>query len=627
MALLAKLRPSGPWRVGPDSGDRLRVGRVLHSDALYSALTQAFIPLGQLDAWLEATAMHAEGAQVRLSSCFPFGPTENGDTLFLPPPATHWPPPDSLRIRWKSANYVPPTAIWQLLSGKPLIEEHWVVDGVSECLLPVIRNVAAASPFRVSIRSRAAVDRLGQGVEPHQTACLEFSKGAGIWIAFSFADKEAEARWSPALKGALKLIADSGLGGERSSGWGRFEQPEFADGELGTLLFGSRYKAPEEVTGHWLLSLFSPAADDRVDWQQGNYRVVARTGRVESSAGWGAPKRANQMIAEGGVLVAPVAPKGAARDVAPAGFAHPVYRAGFALTLPIGKARPPQPKAVVVDKTLLEALSKQPAAIETPALVDLSMAVETPTTTASRPSGSGLAVAAAPLEPGQPSGDAVIKSPATAEPSAVETPTTTETQPSGSGLALSAAPFEPGRPSADAVIKSPAIAEPSAVETPTITEPRPSGSGLAVAAAPLEPGQPSAEAVIESPATAEPSAVEPPTTSEPRPSGSGLAVAAAPLEPGQSSADAVIESSGTAEPIAVEPPTTTQPRPAPAALLPSGQPTADAVIDHVAADVPVPELPATLASVKHTADTIVADLQPITAPPTSIKHEPKKEAE
>ena len=375
MALLAKLRPCGPWRVGPDSGDRARVGRVLHSDALYSALTHAFIPLGELDAWLEATAMHVGGPQVRLSSCFPFVATENGDTLFLPPPESHWPPPDSLRIRWKSARYIPPTAIWQLLSDKPLIEEHWVVDGVSECLLPVIRNVPAQSPFRVTIRSRAAVDRLGQGVEAYQTACLEFSKGAGIWMAFDFANKEAEARWSPALKGALRLIADSGLGGERSSGWGRFEQPEFAEDELGPLLFGNRYRSPEEVTGHWLLSLFSPAADDRVDWQRGAYRVVARTGRVESAAGWGAAKRANQMIAEGGVLVAPVAPKGTARDVAPIGFPHPVYRAGFALTIPIGKAKPQQQKPVVADKTLLETAQEtrapesggqQPAPIETP---------------------------------------------------------------------------------------------------------------------------------------------------------------------------------------------------------------------------------------------------------------------
>ena len=296
-----------------------------------SALTRAFIELGELDAWLEATAMYPGGAGSPLQFLASrFVGTGRTATLFPPAsPASHWPPPDSLRIRWRSASYIPPAAIWQLLNDKPLVEEHWTVDGTSECLLPVIRNVPASSPFRISIRSRAAVDRLGQGIEPHQTACLEFSKGAGIWIAFSFSNKAAESRWAPALKGALKLIADSGLGGERSSGWGRFEQPEFVEGELGPLLFGNRYRAPEEVTGHWLLSLFSPASDDACrDWQQGNYRVVVRTGRVESSAGWGASKRANQMIAEGGVLVAALPPKGVARDVAPAGFAHPVYRAG-----------------------------------------------------------------------------------------------------------------------------------------------------------------------------------------------------------------------------------------------------------------------------------------------------------
>ena len=399
MALLAKLRPCGPWRVGSDSGDRLRVGRVLHSDALYSALTHAFIPLGEVDAWLEATATHAEGAQVHLSSCFPFAANENGDTMFLPPPESHWPPPDSLRIRWKSARYIPPTAIWQLLAAKPLVEEHWVVDGVSECLLPVIRNTAIQSPFRVTVRSRAAVDRLGQGVEPHQTACLEFSKGSGIWMVFNFASKEAEARWSPALKGALKLLADSGIGGERSSGWGRFEQPEFVDGELGPLLFGNRYRAPEEVTGHWLLSLFSPAADDRVDWQQGHYRVVERTGRVESVAGWGAPKRANQMIAEGGVLVSAVAPKGAAKDVAPIGFAHPVYRAGFALSIPIGKAKPaasePRPSSSEPRPSSLEPRpsGSGPVAPTEPPTHD-------PSSSEPRPSGSGpLTTTTEPMAP------------------------------------------------------------------------------------------------------------------------------------------------------------------------------------------------------------------------------------
>src|ERR1700754_3540105 len=60
--LVVKLRPSGPWRIGPDSGARNRVDVIYHSDSLYSAVTSAMSRLGRLDAWLDATARSAEPA-------------------------------------------------------------------------------------------------------------------------------------------------------------------------------------------------------------------------------------------------------------------------------------------------------------------------------------------------------------------------------------------------------------------------------------------------------------------------------------------------------------------------------------------------------------------------------------
>jgi hypothetical protein len=53
--LLIRLRPAGPWRIGPDSGDRDRVDRIYHSDSLYSAVTSAMGRLGMLDEWLDQT--------------------------------------------------------------------------------------------------------------------------------------------------------------------------------------------------------------------------------------------------------------------------------------------------------------------------------------------------------------------------------------------------------------------------------------------------------------------------------------------------------------------------------------------------------------------------------------------
>jgi hypothetical protein len=95
----------------------------------------------------------------------------------------------------------------------------------------------------------------------------------------------------------------------------------------------------QNLAPHWLLSLFSPAAADTVEWSRGNYSLIERGGRVESPAGSGALKKQVRMVAEGSVLYAGSALHGAAPDVAPDGFAHPVFRAGFALAIPLPEVR------------------------------------------------------------------------------------------------------------------------------------------------------------------------------------------------------------------------------------------------------------------------------------------------
>ena len=324
-AVLIRLRPTGPWRIGPDSGDRDRVDRVYHSDALYSAVCAAMARLGALDEWLDATARAAEPA-VRFSSCFPF----HNDMLYVVPPQHVWPPPASSKVRWKGARFVPLKAVEGLLAGKPPSEDSWVIDGESECLMPASAPPGACL-FRASVRSSAAMDRAGEGSVSHSMACVEFTSGSGLWFVAAFADDAASALWLGRLQTAIRLLADSGFGGERSRGWGRAEMPEFTVGELPQLLLHD--SESEGETGHWMLSLFHAAASDGIEWQRGNYTLATRGGRIESAAGWGGRKKNTRMVAEGSVLVAAAEPRGSAADVAPEGFAHPVYRAGFALSL------------------------------------------------------------------------------------------------------------------------------------------------------------------------------------------------------------------------------------------------------------------------------------------------------
>ncbi len=342
-ALLIRLRPAGPWRYGPGDGARDRVDALYRSDRLFSAVSQAMLHLGHLDDWLEATARASHPAVV-FSSLFPF----QADTLFAPPPQTLWPPsvaalrtPSPVfltKVRWRTAQFVPVPVIEALITGSQVSADQWIADAESGCLLR--RDRPQSSPFRSVVRARVPVDRLtNRSADAHNTACIEFEPGAGLWAIALFADSNAEAAWGERVQAAFRLLGDIGFGGARSSGWGQAPSPECQLGDWPAMLFPKLAHRHPIGAGdglsslHWLLSLYTPAADDSVNWAEGKYALTVRGGRVESRAGWGAEKKLVRMVTEGSVVSAGSGLKGQAVDVAPDRFAHPVYRAGFALAL------------------------------------------------------------------------------------------------------------------------------------------------------------------------------------------------------------------------------------------------------------------------------------------------------
>src|SRR5271170_3445804 len=311
--MLIKLHPTTPWRIGPDSGDRDRVDRIYHSDSLYSAVSSAMARLGILDDWLDATAragistapappvrvgdsgnagistapappvrvgdsVSAPIPAVRFSSCFPF----QGDVNFVVPPRSLWPPLASPKVRWRGAKFVPLSVVEELLASRSISEEGWTVDPASECLVPLAATGGTpglqGGPFRVSVRSSAAIDRHGSGAAPHSTACIEFAPNSGLWAVAAFADDAAREKWSAPVQGALKLLADSGFGGERSRGWGRAEVSFSHKSEWGSAMRCLDVAAgltpspdPAADSAWWMLSLFHPSSGDAIDWRRGSY--------------------------------------------------------------------------------------------------------------------------------------------------------------------------------------------------------------------------------------------------------------------------------------------------------------------------------------------------------------------
>lgn len=327
-ALLVRLRPTGPWRIGGDNGRQDELNSTFPSDRVFSAVTQAMAQLGELDAWLAATTSGGKPA-TRFTSMYPYF----GRQLFAPAPVTLWPPSQATaKMNWHAARLIPLSVIDELLAGQPFREDRWEVDGLSGCLLPA----GSQSPFRESVRATAPVDRLtSTSGESYTSGCIEFNQGVGLWLSVIFSSDEARTRWDGPVRAALRLLTDSGFGGERSRGWGRAETPEFQQGRWPSLILDHAPEAVEGTSAYWLLSSFVPAASDSIDWKNGFYELKRRNGRVESMAGWGSEKKTLNMVREGGVVVSTGAPVGAAVDVAPDGFAHPVWRAGFAAAVEV----------------------------------------------------------------------------------------------------------------------------------------------------------------------------------------------------------------------------------------------------------------------------------------------------
>ncbi len=337
-ALLIRLRPITPWRIGPDHGALDQSEAVLHSDALYSALCLAFEQLGWLGEWLNATADPYSTPAVRFSSCFPW---QRG-LLFAPPPMGLWPPAETpgapTKLRWKGANLVPTTVIASLLSGETLDEKAWTVDAHSGCLIPTGGRFPTG-PFRRMRRSSVAVDRVtGTNIQPWAAGCLQFAPASGLWCAGGICERhgvrslvaQARVRFPPAGRfRARRFCAAAALAARerRTSSQARCMN-------CCSLVGKCRRPLRMAATGPGGCFRSSPRARPIGSLGgSGNYALLERSGRVASHAGAGLVKKSSRLVREGSMVVSQGALTGSVRDVAPDGAPHPVWRAGFAVAI------------------------------------------------------------------------------------------------------------------------------------------------------------------------------------------------------------------------------------------------------------------------------------------------------
>lgn len=142
-----------------------------------------------------------------------------------------------------------------------------------------------------------------------------------LWFVLRTTDDAQRAR----LLAALRLLADTGLGGLRTHGSGTFAFEIRA--VPADLADGLKREWPRAV----LLSLAQPTPEEaaRLDTSDdAQYTLVRRDGFID-----GTPERRREtwMLGEGSLVPAPLG--GRVLDVRPDGFPHPVWRSGLALAV------------------------------------------------------------------------------------------------------------------------------------------------------------------------------------------------------------------------------------------------------------------------------------------------------
>ena len=201
--------------------------------------------------------------------------------------------------------------------------------------------------YKTETYPKVSIDRRTAATNFYHTGFTQFNyepnKRSGLYFLLHF--PEANSELEDKLHAALNLLGENGLGGERSSGAGRFEVEYW--GNLPTK-WQDVVDFPESEH-HCLLSLFWRASLEPDFLDNSSYELIERGGWIGSPFS-GRQLRRNKvyMFAEGSVFKSfKSLPVGYIADVTPHQFIkknlsgkpeynpHPIYRSGISLSIPI----------------------------------------------------------------------------------------------------------------------------------------------------------------------------------------------------------------------------------------------------------------------------------------------------
>lgn len=361
------------FRVGVTGVDLEESGISIPADTLFAALVDARRRSGEaVDAFLAPFTLQSPDPPFVITSAFPYA----GGVRFYPAPVdmTEILTDKALFERGKAirrVRYLSERLLMRALKGEKLDACLFPADESAEPTTGVALQGGSlwltkdeAQTLPVSLRPdkdklralrfrevwsndrvpRVTVDRVTNASTIFHTGRVSFARGCGLWFAVRWLrpDQRVGAQgptWREAFMAGLNVLADDGIGGERSAGYGAF-----------SIQVGLPLALPVAQAGAraCLLSRYHPRADELPGAIAGDdcaYNMVSIGGWMRAPGVPAQRRKRITMLAEGSLVRLPGAVAGDVVDVKPeyeavAGEApHGVYRYGIAF----GVAWPPRP--------------------------------------------------------------------------------------------------------------------------------------------------------------------------------------------------------------------------------------------------------------------------------------------
>ena len=285
------------------------------ADTLFSAICQTWRTFYGEERLTDFLAQYETGEPFLLTSAFPFA----SNTRFFPKPLIDLKVnADDERKKLKKVRFLSERRFRQIVNGESIAfdpddlindEQLWI-HGDDKCPPTV---------WKTEKRPRVTLDRQSSSSEIWHLGGVKFHEDCGLWFDAKFDTEETQAQ----IETILRVLGDTGIGGERSAGYGLFD-------------FHSQLASPEserEMNRFVTLSPICPRDAGQLNTLvQGDvgYTLEERSGWIGSAEGNGLRRQQVWMFTEGSVLNGNGAQVGRLVDLKPDACPHPVWRYAYA---------------------------------------------------------------------------------------------------------------------------------------------------------------------------------------------------------------------------------------------------------------------------------------------------------